>query len=81
MKRRYERPQGLVASNFIIAKHDLDAVRERPFGCASRVPSKSIGLKGTPHPHVLLVVGGRGLFADDAFLALDVCGTLDNDGP
>ena len=22
----------------------------------------------------------RGLFADDAFVALDVCGTLDNDG-
>ena len=25
-------------------------------------------------------MGVRGLFADDAFAALDVCGTMDNDG-
>ena len=28
----------------------------------------------------MLVVGVRGLFADDPFVALDVCATLDNDG-
>jgi len=56
-----------------------------------RVPPKSIGLKGIPHPPPCgppspLGRGGtarrwvRGLFADDAFVALDVCGTLDSDG-
>jgi hypothetical protein len=40
----------------------------------------SIGLKGTPHPHVLYVVGVRGLFADNAFVAVEICGTVDFDG-
>ena len=42
-----------------------------------------VGRGGTARrrgPHVLLVVGVRGLFADDAFVALSVCGTLDFDG-
>ena len=44
------------------------------------VPSKSRGLKRTPHPHDKHNVGVRGLPPDDAFLALEICGTPDFDG-
>ena len=42
---------------------------------AVRVPSRSIGLKRTPHPHDVQNVGVRGLLASDVLLALDLCGT------
>jgi hypothetical protein len=45
-----------------------------------RVPSKSDGLRNTPHPHVLLVVGVRGLFANGVFIALEMSRISDFDG-
>jgi len=60
--------------------YDLAISQNKLRGESPSIPSKSIGLKGTPHPHDVQNVGVRGLFADDAFIALYVCGTLDFDG-